>query len=700
MYNFYNNLYHIFSLIIIFLYETRCTENDHIEISDKGIDPINPSSVGLQFFVTVNNTSNQNDYEIEFNPDRCCVEINPKELDCHILEIYGDFDVLPKNSIKTFKIISPVLNPVDRKGSCVVHLDSKAKDLGITMRHPVKIDFDTKIRKRRDNNDELGTLEDSVRNSDDCETYYNGQRSYYNENLKKCVQIPSCISSDATSEFPSIIYNPMNNECVEFHSQISDEDVDYIKTHKGPDVFKRSREPKDILIIKNTQYQPSGLLNDYKKLGVTEKNIMASTMKTGTVSDKHHGIIKKFFCYLKNNKYTLTILSIIVLLQCCFISMMGYCIISNCKRCKKKKTVESKYFNYVQDASVTTPLICTSNIDTETTDFMSESSNNVHNKIKYYKSMQNPETQQINNMKKCLSDDILSKCITRRDWKSHAITKSDSNKTDRVDLSKVIDECLCSENETTEYSTNYTLANNCATKSQVRISYENEKTSKYDAVSTNSDIPTSTVKDLVKNLEVNVHKVRKEIASKDTSSTGLCDDEMKGDSEKEIECHSYTNVESKNTGFKRNSSKDIGFVSEVDKKKRNDILSKLTDSGAQAYFSNDSIDDLLSERGMLLLPGDNISKYSFNSVSNGSKTSYTTNKRKGNVLKNVLSILRRNSKHGPSSDPGVKGRSKEELDIELLHMSQASVYSSSNNAGSDCLSSFTKKMEKGSRTSF
>lgn len=73
--------------MLIILDETKPESKSDIIVSNTGIDNISPCSVGIVFFVTLNNTSNKNDGDVELTPDRCCLEQGSK--DCDSLQIIG-----------------------------------------------------------------------------------------------------------------------------------------------------------------------------------------------------------------------------------------------------------------------------------------------------------------------------------------------------------------------------------------------------------------------------------------------------------------------------------------------------------------------------------------------------------------------------------------------------------------------------------
>ncbi|XP_026745122.1 uncharacterized protein LOC113506479 [Trichoplusia ni] len=636
------------SFILFNIIMCVCSKNI---VTKSGLHQPTPCSIGLKFFAEINNTSGE-DCTVEIHPDECCLVSNDSQ--CNIVELIGSAtDFIPEGTSKTLNLIAPLLDPYNRKGYCTIYVDFKSKSKPKNfIRDTIKIKFDTTIRKSNlpDGAKVCRHIDEDPMNECkpvNCDVYYNGKRSYFNVIKRRCVEIPPCVAY-TENDITRTAYNPISNKCFS-KPAISKEDIDFIKTLTGG----TTRKTKDILIIKlmdksNCSGYPS--YDDYqfnsisrikgvkmpddkettkektttekstkkepekKKEQTTQKVEETTTCAPMTRQERIHRILR----YLQNNKYTLIILSSVICLQCCLICTMIYCLTKNCSCCKKKKII-NRFFNYRQDASVTTPLICTSNIDTETTDYqyLSESSNYIDKKIKCYKACQK---ERKNNVKLSMSDDILSKCLTRRDW--HRLPRSETIPEMRND----------------EESKSNVTKDEHKKSNDMKVNFLDEKKQK-------------TIKSIVKKVD------------NKNNTENLSDS-----SEKIIRCHSYNNYDSNITGFKKSSHSKHYAVYKQD--------NVAMEQGAQACFSNDSIDDFLSERGVIFI-GDNASKYSYTSISSAAKSSESSQSSetsKRNVVKNIITSLARKAK-GPSSDPGLE---KKDLDLELLHLSRASVCSSSN----------------------
>ncbi|XP_049883762.1 uncharacterized protein LOC126379156 isoform X2 [Pectinophora gossypiella] len=574
---------------------------------------------------------------------------------------------------KSLNLIAPILDVYERKGYCIAYLDSKVDGKRRAKRESVKITFDTKLKSK--NNVEVPNGATVCKNIDedplnncqpvDCEVFYNGKRPHYNRRLKRCVEVPPCIN-EGQSVVPTTIYDPVSNRCVG-DEPLDQDDYEFVKK-----LAHGSRIAKDVVIINTFKdgVEENEVI-DFKKDANNEDTV--SFMKTGDV--KRSCFVDALFDYINNHRSGLSLLGVIFLVQCGLICTMVYFLSKNCL-CKRKNVLEKKFFNYRHDASVTTPLIGTTQVETETTcQFMSESSN-IDKKIQCYKACQK-------DAKVSMSDDILSKCLNRRSWDRKEV------KSDAMDFEKMkeISPKASRSDGSAKFETRFV-----STKKQgdQKVNFENEK----DKYSKGDSRKSKTAKSIAKKSE-SKQSERKRGHLGDSSTL-----------EREIKCHSYNYVDSKVKEGKGFS--DIGLSEEIkchsynymsgsaysgvktpvpNKLKEEDSIVTLSapekgQASVQASIANDSIDDYLSERGVLYLAGENISKYSFSNDSDiKSVSSMSSKTSKNNIMKNVLSYLKRGSKHGPSSDPGTK-KSKDALNLELIHISRVSMYSSSNNESS------------------
>lgn len=668
---FYDYLYILSILHILLL--VNATENTYLTVT-KINNEDDSNDIGIQFTVSIYNNSTRNSYEIELNPVECCIELSPKHIDCRTIEAFGGYvGILAPQSNKAFRIIAPTLNPIEKKGSCYIYLDTRLKGDDIKMRNSIKINFHTKNKNNRRNSaiTNCSTIDQNPLNECkpvNCELFYNGQRSFYDKKIKRCIKIPNCIPSNNNSNILDVIYDPRINKCVNKGELIEDLFMNLQNTEDNF-INNYDRMPKDIYIIKNIHKKP--------KLILTKNNTCNGNNATtkNEVSNKIY--YNKIILYLEHNKYMIIIICVLII-QSCLMIIMAHCLGLTCCKCgRKNKKLERQYYNCFQETSVTTPLISTSTTETNTTDFQYENELIKSSNIKCYKSLQNPISQQDQNIKTSLSDDVLTKCINRRDWKTHVQSKSDTTKYENNNPHNYIDKL----NKTDEKDI---LVIENVIKLDSHSSY----------ITTIKD--DKTVNNLPNSFDSNTSVERenaKVYTVKETSLTGF-DKNNYDDSEEEIKCHSFSNVDT------------VRHCDETECNKRCDLKrgsSVTIEKKIQASFSNDTIDDYISERGAYLLDREDISKYSFNSNCSKKSISEVSNKTsKNNILKNIISsILHKNSKHSRQSDPGVCNKNsthKQSVDVELLHMSQGSLNSSSY-TDSGVMKAIISKVDKESRAS-
>ncbi|XP_013176191.1 PREDICTED: uncharacterized protein LOC106124262 isoform X1 [Papilio xuthus] len=660
-------------LFIIYIYLSKfiIALESGLKLLGTGLESVSPCAIGLQFYIVVNNTSEQ-DYEVQLSPEQCCLK-SDYNLDCDTINIVGNcLENIPKGTKKILKLVAPILGPYQRRGFCIINFDTKLTNEQKRLeRQIIKIDFDTYVENKKQSMDLPYNIkkcnnidEDPLNNCNpvECDNYYNGRKPYYSKRTKQCIQSPICVSN-FISELPEVVLDPISNTCVRGRS-ILDEDIEFIKSLEKPTNCSTGTGALTI----------SG--ND--KNNLTEQNLkVTGNASNDTSYTTKFSICEKIHSYMVNNKLTIIVLITVVFMQCCLICVLIFYVTSKCE-CFSRRKLVSKLYNFTTDVSMTTPLIF-SNTDTETTGYkyVSDSSNNIDKKIKSYKSCQKDR----NGLKVSMSDDILSKCLTRRDWIDNKYTKSEAIPEMPLRLNA---ETYNEIEQTTEYEAkkeerneNDEMVPRPSRKiSEAKVVFEDERSDKNQ----NNMKSDRIIKSIVQKVDYQCDKSSKKIDKKGSDS-----------SEKEIKCHSYDCLNTSDPKIsKRHDLHSAG-------NKRKGAISLSTDKGAQACFSNDSIDDFLSERGMMFLGGDDISKYTFSYTSNQPKptssSEVSSKTSKNNLVKNMLTMLHRRSKHGISSDPGIS--MTDNIDVELLHMSHASVFTSSNE--SECIKELAKQHD--SRTS-
>lgn len=156
------------------------------------------------------------------------------------------------------------------------------------------------------------------------------------------------------------------------------------------------------------------------------------------------------------------------------------------------------------------------------------------------------------------------------------------------------------------------------------------------------------------------------------------------DEEQEIKCHSYSSEDRSEPSIQPNS--------EVK-------LPQVTDKEAQAYFSNDTLDDYILEKG-IHINKENIISGNYSGESKHSRIiSEASSKTKGIALRNLSPFLKTKFKSRSTSDSEVN-KKNDSIDVELIQVFNRSDYTSSKNTNSDCMRTITIKRNSESRTSY
>ncbi|XP_063372223.1 uncharacterized protein LOC134660414 [Cydia amplana] len=378
-------------LLSFLLHFTTSRVNKNLKISC-GLDEVTRDSVAMRFYVQIENTGN--DCKVECIPGRCCTEQGDEE-NCDVLKLFGGcLQNVPSGESRTVRLAAPLLEPFERRGFCVVHVNSKLKDHPL-YRDTVTILFDTGRPSdvtpcARDDQDALNDCQPV-----NCETYYNGHKPHFSKRLKRCLAAVAC-SED-------YIYNEDLNRCV---SPITDEDIKEIESLSNENMMSSQNK---IVVANNTKTLNLDVIKEKRDLDISQ-NIIEDY-------DVHKLPIKFLACLKSPN-----ILLCVICMQCCFVLLLAYYVRDRCWCVSKDKEVLNKFYNYKQEESITTPLISVSRGTVTTCQFQTDSSSNIDRKIQFYKACQDKRA------KASMSDDILSRCLKRRDWiakpKSSELIKS------------------------------------------------------------------------------------------------------------------------------------------------------------------------------------------------------------------------------------------------------------------------------------
>ncbi|GBP83314.1 Ubiquitin-fold modifier-conjugating enzyme 1 [Eumeta japonica] len=126
-------------------------KNQNLEVTETGVEFISPFSLGIQFFVAINNTSPEDDYDVEVTPKKCCINIVDGRRDCEVLNLVGGrMENIAKGAVETVILVAPTVDPFERVGSCIFYLDSNVPENPLDfMRDEITVNFDTRLTSNR-----------------------------------------------------------------------------------------------------------------------------------------------------------------------------------------------------------------------------------------------------------------------------------------------------------------------------------------------------------------------------------------------------------------------------------------------------------------------------------------------------------------------------------------------------------------------
>lgn len=491
---------------------------------------------------------------------------------------------------KTITVVAPLLDPYERQGYCTLKIDSRSviTPRGIA-RHKIKIEFNTILKEVNILNNIKACKqvdEDPLHDCEpfNCDTYYNGKKSHFSTIKQRCSEVPVCLS--VKQQLFKSVYNPVSNKCIN-EQGLSINDLDFVKNVTEV-ITNRKRKELPLDIAKSdtcTDKTVEAEVDKVSKVGNKEDKqeiyIRNDTVKSkpkliwkNKYKERHNKILQ----YVNNNLFTASLLFFILITQIVLICAVVYCFMKRCDCARKRRAVHD-YFKTKHDVSITTPLIGlsnigTSNIDTKTADcqYVSESSNYIDKKIKCYKSCQKCENDDI---KLSESDDILSKCIKRRDWL--AVAKSETEPEIKPEARK---EIHGTRNKFTGMKVNFQ--------------------EKYHRKAIGKTI------------------LKKDIFCKSK-------DDISDSSEKEIRCYDYNSSLSTNTILNNTFNKEFGVYSV----KKNNVDKTETHHN---YF----VDNDLSEEDDTY-SSNNLSMCTFTSLSSDANSQ--SSKTSKNMVKNILDLL-------------------------------------------------------------
>lgn len=225
-----------------------------VTVLDKGIFPIEKGSIGILFYVDIENNHRWNTCRVRSWAKMCCLEDEPYK-DCCRDIIYGDnIDALMPNRRETLIYVFPTLYQHDQAGFCDFVIQYRCGKQKRSIREDVNIPFNTKLSEKKipgylkiykdQKKAECKSLDEDTLNECSpvlCDLKYSGRRPYYDARHSKCVSVPIC-KTNLHKELPDIVYVPKSNICRDLDQPMTLGDIYAISTGLGV-----VTEPKQII---------------------------------------------------------------------------------------------------------------------------------------------------------------------------------------------------------------------------------------------------------------------------------------------------------------------------------------------------------------------------------------------------------------------------------------------------------------------
>ncbi|KAL3284647.1 hypothetical protein HHI36_018801 [Cryptolaemus montrouzieri] len=211
--------------------------NSQIVIKDAGTAQIQPTDIGMIFYLSLENICPSEMY-VSVRGVRCC-ELNSVTgaKDCDSIKLLGgDPGILCAGKTKNVTLIYPNLYLYGRQGVCTVLVVYK---VGMVTDHFFhRIPFNTKgsfqdvsMKRCPCYTSDL----DPFRNCSpvDCPIKYSGHKSYFNTLTKYCETVPYC-KSTPNCPVAEEMYDIVHNRCVNIRCSVTTSDLSVIEAKKIP----------------------------------------------------------------------------------------------------------------------------------------------------------------------------------------------------------------------------------------------------------------------------------------------------------------------------------------------------------------------------------------------------------------------------------------------------------------------------------
>lgn len=251
-----------FAYIYLILFESIIHEVlAFITVLDKGIFSLEKGSIGVQFYIDVENGHHLSTCKVNSWPKMCCLA-DEQYKDCSMDTIHGDsVELVKPKKRETFIYVYPTLYQYDQVGYCNFIVDFKCGTTKRSKQLDINIPFDTKISNKKKalylksysdvkSSDCVSLDEDSLHDCKpvNCDYKYAGRRPFYEGSRSKCVNAPVC-ETNVMKKLPDIVYVPRSNICRDLDHPITIGDIYALSTGLGIVTESTISEKNDLKVL-------------------------------------------------------------------------------------------------------------------------------------------------------------------------------------------------------------------------------------------------------------------------------------------------------------------------------------------------------------------------------------------------------------------------------------------------------------------
>ncbi|CAH0578930.1 unnamed protein product [Chrysodeixis includens] len=252
----------LFAYIYLILFESVIHGTlASIEVTDKGILPLEKDSVGVQFYIDLENNNQVHMCKVISWGKMCCLA-DQQYKDCSLDTIYGDnVEVVKPQEEETFVYVYPTLYQYDQVGYCDFVIDYKCGKSRRSRQLDVSIPFDTQLAKNKKSlqlkaftatkGAYCDSLDEDTLNKCkpvNCDFKYSGRRPFFEGSSGKCVSAPVCETSQSNA-LPDVAYVPKSNTCRDLDHPITLADIYAISTGLGVVTENKQTHKDDMKVL-------------------------------------------------------------------------------------------------------------------------------------------------------------------------------------------------------------------------------------------------------------------------------------------------------------------------------------------------------------------------------------------------------------------------------------------------------------------